>query len=182
MAIEPTGSDPLPPPPPPPSGSGPSQGMSEIPRGTLVGLIAAGLLLISVFFNWYSATVKFGQFSQSASVSGWDATDVAKLVFLLAAIALIALILEQFAATVELPVPASMIAGVCGIIALLLVVYRIISKPGGEHTGSIQLPGGGSTKDLISFSIGTSWGIWLSLIAAIALIVGAYLSMNESNA
>jgi hypothetical protein len=180
MAVEPTGSEPTPPPPPPSgSGQGTAQ-MPDIPRGTLVGLIASVLLLISVFFTWYSVEVKIATFSRSEGASGWDATDVAKLVFLLAVIAVAALALEQFVPTVELPVPASMIAGVCGILALLLVLYRLISKPD-FGISSFQVPELNGGQKLFDVSVGTSWGIYLSLIAAIGVIVGAYLSMNESS-
>ena len=154
--------------------------MPDIPRGTLVGLIASVLLLISVFFSWYSVEVKIATFSTSKGASGWDATDVAKLVFLLALIALAALALEQFVPTVELPVPASMIAGVCGILALLLVLYRIISKPD-FGIKSFTVPDLNGGQKLFDLNVGTSWGIYVALIAAIGVIVGAYLSMSDSS-
>jgi fatty acid desaturase len=178
MAIEPSGTEPTPP-PPPPSGSSPAQGMPDIPRGTLVGLIASVLLLISVFFTWYSVEVKIAGLSTSKGASGWDATDVAKLVFLLALIAAAALALEQFGAGVELPVPASMISGVCGILALLLVLYRLISKPD-FGIKSFSLPDLNGGQKLFDVNVGTSWGIYVSLIAAAAMIVGAYLAMSDS--
>jgi hypothetical protein len=149
-------------------------------------LISAGgavVLLTSVFLNWYSATVSisgdakqlFGGLSTSASASGWDATDIAKLVFLLALIGLAAWIVELFVADITLPVPAWMIAGGAGALAALLVLYRIVSKPHGAHSVSLTLPNGQLNAD-----ISTSFGIWLALIAAIAMVAGAYLRMNES--
>jgi hypothetical protein len=123
----------------------------------------AAVLLFSVFFSWYTISVKgIG----SASASGWSSTDWAKLVFLLALIALAAWIIELFVPTVTLPAPASLIAGAAGVLAVLIVLFRILSKPGGDVSG-------------IGISVGTSWGIWLALLAAIAVVVGAYLRMNE---
>jgi hypothetical protein len=122
----------------------------------------AAVLLFSVFFSWYTVSVK--GFGASASVSGWSSTDWAKLVFLLALIALAAWIIELFVPTVTLPAPASLIAGAAGVLAILIVLFRILSKPGGDVSG---------------ISVGTSWGIWLALLAAIAVVVGAYLRMNE---
>ena len=160
---------------------------SNISRGAWVSLGGAVVLLISVFLDWYSGTVSVSGvnipgFSGSASksVSGVDATDVAWIVFLLAAIALIAWGLELFAEGVTVPYPAWLIAGICGVLSAVLVLFRIVDKPGGLGT-----TGGGSFnfgKGKISWSVGTSFGIWLALLAAIAMAVGAYLMLNEQNA
>ena len=161
----------------PSSSSRPS--IADIPRSVLISGIGAIVLFISVFLNWYSATVSasgslagFGGVSES--ISGWKATDVAKLVALLALIALVAWVIELFVPDVKLPVAAWMIAGGAGVLAVLLVLYRIISKPGGAHSFSFTLPNASVHVD-----IGTSFGIWLALIAGIAVVAGAYLRMNE---
>jgi hypothetical protein len=153
--------------------------ISDIPRSVLISGVGAIVLLISVFMNWYSASVSasgglsgFG--GASRSISGWDATDVAKLVALLALVAIAAWVIELFVPDVTLPVPAWMIAGGAGALSVLLVLYRIISKPGGAHSFSFTLPNAS-----IHVDIGTAFGIWLALIAAIATVVGAYLRMNE---
>jgi hypothetical protein len=147
---------------------------SSVSRSVWISAGGALVLLISVFFNWYTveASVKIGNINQSASASesGWDSGAAAKLVALLALIALAAWIVELFVPTFELPFPAWMIAGAAGALALLLVLLRIVDKPGGG--ASINSPG-------IHASVGTAFGIWLALIAAIAVVVGAYLRMNE---
>lgn len=180
MAIEPT----PPPPPPPPSGGSPGDrsytiGGKDLSLGTLVSLIGAALLLISVFLNWYTGKVSInaGVFkgSQSASISGWDATDAAKLVFLLALIAGGALVVAAFVPTVNLPWPAWMVSGPCAALALLLILYRIISKPGAGHAGSFNIGNGAG----VNVSISASYGIFVALLAAIAILVGAYFMMNE---
>jgi hypothetical protein len=143
---------------------------ASVPRSVWISAGGAAVLLISVFFSWYSVSVKnFG----SSGVSGWDATDLAKLVFLLALIALAAWIVELFVPTVTLPAPASLIAGGAGVLAVLIVLFRIVSKPGGDALNSAFAKAAG-------ISIGTSWGIWLALLAAIAVVVGAYMRMNET--
>jgi hypothetical protein len=111
----------------------------------------AAVLLFSVFFSWYS----LGGFGYS----GWSTVDAAKLVFLLALIALAAWVIELFVPTVALPVPASLIALGCGGLAVLLVLLKMVSKPDG---------------------VGLSWGIFLALLAAVAVVAGAYMRMNES--
>jgi hypothetical protein len=141
-----------------------------VPRSVWISAGGALVLLISVFFSWYTLSVHAGPLSISKSGSGWDTTDVAKLVALLALVALAVWAVELFAENVNLPWPAAMIAGACGVLAILLVLYRIVSKPG--DLGG-PLPTG--------VSVGTAWGIYLSLIAAIAVVVGAYMHMNESS-
>lgn len=172
--------DPVPPPPPPaaessaaaPPASSPAASFdfAAVPRSVWISAGGALVLLISVFFSWYTLSVHAGPLSISKSGSGWDTTDVAKLVALLALVALAVWAVELFAENVNLPWPAAMIAGACGVLAILLVLYRIVSKPG--DLGG-PLPTG--------VSVGTAWGIYLSLIAAIAVVVGAYMHMNESS-
>ena len=174
--------DPAPPPPPPPPAAEPtatapqssspaaSFDFAAVPRSVWISAGGAFILLISVFFSWYTVSVHAGPLSISKSGSGWDTTDVAKLVALLALVALAVWAVELFANTTNLPWPAAMVAGACGALAILLVLYRIFSKPG-ELGG--PLPTG--------VSVGSAWGIYLSLIAAIAVVVGAYLHMNESS-
>ena len=156
-----------------PSASTPSSASSFDPASvpTAVWISAGGalVLLISVFLKWYSASssVKIGNISVSgsASESGWDSGVLAKLVALLALVALAAWVIELFFPDITLPAPAWMIAGGAGAISLLFVLIKVLDKP---STGTSAV------------SVGTSFGIWLALLAAIAVVVGAYLRMNES--
>jgi hypothetical protein len=158
-----------PPPPPPaaepppsyqssaPPSAAPAVDLASIPRSVMISLGGSIVLLISVFFSWYSV--------DGFTASGWSATDVAKLVFLLALVAGAAWVIDLFVPTVQIPYPAWMIAGAAGGLAILLVLFRMASKPGGAFSGALSL----------------SWGIFLALIAAIAVVVGAYLRMNETS-
>ena len=159
---------------------------SSVSRGAWISIAGAVVLLISVFLDWYSGTVSVTGVSisgfsgsESKSISGVDATDVAWLVFILAAIALIAWGIELFAEGVTLPYPAWLVAGVCGAFAAVLVLFRIVDKPGGLGTTGSGSFSFGNGK--ISWSVGTSFGIWLALLAAIAMAVGGYLMLNEQN-
>jgi hypothetical protein len=51
------------------------------------------------------------------------------------------------------------------------VLFKLVSKPGGNV--SVDVPG-------VHASVGTAYGIWVALLAAIAVVVGAWLSMTES--
>lgn len=167
------GEQPVPPRPSTPSAS--SMDFSAVSRSVWISGGGALVLLISVFLNWYTATasIKIANVSQSysASVNGWDSGAAAKFVALLALIALAAWVIELFVPTVELPFPAWMIAGGAGAISVLFVLFKVVSQPGGGI--SIDAPG-------IHASVGTAYGIWIALLAAIAVVVGAYMRLTES--
>jgi len=164
--------------PTPPRPSTPSAAnidFSVVSRSVWISAGGALVLLISVFLNWYtaSASIKIANVSQSysASGSGWDSGAAAKFVALLALIALAAWVIELFVPTVDLPFPAWMIAGGAGALSVLFVLLKVVSKPGGNI--SVNAPG-------IHASVGTAYGIWIALLAAIAVVVGAYMRMTES--
>jgi hypothetical protein len=81
------------------------------------------------------------------------------------------LVIDLFVPNVELPFGVWLIAGGAGAISILFVLYKLVSKPGGNV--SVDVPG-------VHASVGTAYGIWVALLAAIAVVVGAWLSMTES--
>jgi hypothetical protein len=182
--------DPAPPPPPPPpvagstaapprsSSSAASFDFAAVPRSVWISAGGALVLLVSVFFSWYTATASVSvpggaTISRSASGSGWDSGDGAKLVFLLALVILVVWAIDLFAANGTLPFPASMVALVLGAVALLVVVIKFFSKPGGGDVSSF----GGT----LHFSVSVAWGLYVAILASIAVVVGAYLHMNETS-
>ena len=112
----------------------------------------------------------------SKSFSGWEATDLARLVALLALVAIAAWAVELFVPDVTLPAPAWMIAGGAGALSALFVLYRIASKPS-LGVPELTLHIGNAT---IGVSKSTSFGIWLALLASAATVAGAYLRKTES--
>jgi hypothetical protein len=180
--------DPTPPPPPPaeeysaaaPRSSSPAAGFdfAAVPRSVWISAVGALILMFSVFFSWYTATASVsvpggGSISRSASGSGWDSGDGAKLVFLLALVILVVWAIDLFADTITLPFPASIAALGLGALALLVVVIKFFSKPGGGDVTSL----GGT----VHFSVSVAWGLYLAILAAIAVFVGAYMHMNETS-
>ena len=149
--------------------------LSNVSTAVWISAGGALVLLISVFLDWYSAsvTIKIATVSQSvsASESGWHSGSAAKVVALLALIALAAWVIDLFVPTVELPFAVWLIAGGAGAISILFVLFKLVSKPGGNV--SIDVPG-------IHASVGTAYGIWIALLAAIAVVVGAWLHMTET--
>jgi hypothetical protein len=151
---------------------------AAVSRSVWISAGGALVLLLSVFFSWYTATASVSvpggaTVSRSASGSGWDSGDGAKLVFLLALVILMVWAIDLFADNVTLPFPASMVALVLGAVALLVVVIKFFSKPGGGDVSSF----GGT----LHFSVSVAWGLYVAILASIAVVVGAYLHMNETS-
>src|SRR6478672_10292843 len=159
---------PTPPPPPPPrpaaestaSAPGPSApaasfDVAAVPRSVWISAGGALILLISVFFSWYtataSATLAGSTVSRSASGSGWDSGSGAKLVALLALVILVVWAIDLFADNIDLPVPASLVALVLGGLALLIVVIKFFSKPGSDIS---------SFGGAVHFSVSVAWGLY----------------------
>jgi hypothetical protein len=168
--------EPEPDPSPTPLSPAASFDAAAVPRSVWISAGGSFILLISVFFSWYtataSATLAGNTISKSASASGWHATDAAKLVFLLALAILVVWAIDLFADNITLPFPASMAALGLGALALLVVVIKFFSKPGSD------VPSFGGT---VHFSVSVAWGLYVALLASIAVVVGAYMHMNESS-
>ena len=60
-----------------------------------------------------------------------------------------------------------------GAVALLVCVIKFFSKPGGPDLTSF----GGT----LHFSVSVAWGLYVAILAAIAVVVGAYMHMNETS-
>jgi hypothetical protein len=147
--------------------------LAAVPRSVWISLGGGVVLLLSVFFSWYTLTVSIAGRSGSKSESGWDSGSTAKIVALLAIVIIAAWLVELFAQDVTLPFPAWMIAAAAGAVSLLLVIYKIVSKPASDEIGRFNALGFGHA------SVGTAWGIWLALASTVAVLIGAYMRMNE---
>ena len=120
----------------------------------------AGLVLaVSSFTDWYAGS---GTVGPTIAVIGWHTGTLGKLVFFigLAVVALVAL----REAGIELPpaVPDSLIVIALGSLATIFVLIRLISIP------DEFLPAGGR-----------GIGIWISLLASLAVIGGGLLRASE---
>ena len=155
--------EPLPPYRPEPEQSRPPR---QAPRtlvpgywGERLAWVAGLVLAVSAFTGWYSGTQADGL---TLSVLGWHTGSLGKLVFF---IGLAALILEALReAGIELPatVPESLVLIALGSLATIFVLIRLISIP-----------------DTYFSTAGRGIGIFISLIAAIALIGAGLLRAAE---
>ena len=125
--------------------------------GELLTWLAGIVLALSTLMGWYVNTSG----DLTTAVIGWHTGALAKIVLLLG-LAVLALHLLR-AAGIELPatVPESLIVIVLGSLATILVLIRVISIPDDFQPASRGI------------------GIWISLVAALAVIVAGLLRASE---
>jgi hypothetical protein len=120
----------------------------------------SGLVLaVSAFTDWYAGSQADGL---TLAVTGWHTGSLGKLVFF---VGLATLILEALReAGVELPatVPESLVLIALGSLATIFVLIRLISIP-----------------DTFFTTAGRGVGIYISLIAAVTIIVAGILRAAE---
>jgi hypothetical protein len=104
-------------------------------------------LLASLFVEWYGGA------------TGWEALSVLDVVLALLALAPLALVVLQATRdSPSLPVAFSVLSTVAGILATLLILYRIVDQPGANDAVTVEL------------------GAWIGLAAAVAVAAGGWRS------
>ena len=119
----------------------------------------SGLILaISAFTDWYAG----GGQGVTTAVIGWHTGALGKLVFFIGLVLLALAILSE--AGFELPpsIPESLLVIALGSLATIFVLIRLISIP-----------------DSIPPPAGRGVGIWISLLASLAVIVAGLLRASE---
>ena len=127
--------------------------------GERLAWIAGLVLAISAFTDWYAGSQTDGL---TLSVTGWHTGALGKLVFFAGLATLILEALRE--AGIELPatVPESLVLIALGSLTTIFVLIRVISIP-----------------DTFFATAGRGIGIFISLIAAVALIVAGLLRAAE---
>ena len=127
--------------------------------GERLAWIAGLVLSVSAFTDWYAGSEADGL---TLSVTGWHTGALGKLVFFCGLAALILEALRE--AGIELPatVPESLVLIALGSLATIFVLIRLISIP-----------------DTFFDTAGRGIGIFISLVAALALIVSGLLRAAE---
>jgi hypothetical protein len=127
--------------------------------GELLAWLGGLVLTLGAFMGWYSIS---GDLRGSLSVLGWHTGTIGKLVFVIGVVVLLLLALRVFG--VELPpsVPDGLVIAGLGLTATILVLIRLIDIP-----------------ERFQPTVGRGIGIWLSLLAALLLIVAGLLKSAE---
>ena len=172
--------------------------------GALVAGAAGALLLVMMFLPWFEAgSIKFDieqlpgvtldieglptefefseeeveslaeQSGQETSANAWDALGFLKLVLVVTAGAAIGVLVASLAGYRLPRVAYSVVAGL-GVLATVLILFRIISPP-----EFLELSGGLVPTDVDpEISIGRQIGVWLGLLAAAGVALGGFVALS----
>jgi hypothetical protein len=137
----------------------------------VIGGGAIALFISVFFFKWYGVSTNvpsIAGLNLNVSRTGWETFTNSRWVWLitmLAALAAVALVATR--RTPELPFSPGVIVTGLGALSTLLILYRIIHHPTASASfGSYHA------------SAGIKLGIWLGLIASIAITYGGLLEMQ----
>lgn len=125
--------------------------------GDGLGLVAGVVLAVSAFTGWYTGE---GQ-GVTISVLGWHTGVLGKLVLFVGLAAVLMVVLRELGIEPPAALPQSLVTVALGALGTIFVLVRLISIP----------------DDFFFAQRGV--GIWISLVAAIAVIVAGLLQASE---
>jgi len=125
--------------------------------GDGLALVAGVVLAVSSFTGWYTGEGE----GVTISVLGWNTGVLGKLVLFVGLAVVLALVLREVGVEPPAAVPQSLLTVALGALATIFVLVRVISVP----------------DDFFFANRGV--GIWISLAAAIAVIVAGLLQASE---
>ncbi len=121
---------------------------------------AGGLVLaVSSFTSWYSGSSVEGP---TLSVTGWNSGTLGKLVFLIGALVVFLAALRRFGLEFPAAAPEPLIVIALGVLAVVFVTIRLVNIPAA-----------------VVGTAGRSVGIWISLLAAAAVVLAGVLRAAE---
>jgi hypothetical protein len=127
--------------------------------GGRISWIAGLVLALSSFTDWYAGSSGEGP---TVAVIGWHTGTLGKLIFFIGLAVVALAVLGNLGVEVPATVPESLVVAGLGALATIFVLIRLISIP-----------------DTFGLTPGRGIGIWISLIAALAVIVGGLLRAGE---
>ena len=131
--------------------------LSRLRPGELIAGGGGVALLVVMFLDWY-ALVGLGEVAANA----WQAFSVTDLILALTAVSGIALaVLTASRRSPALPVALSVITSTLGVLATLLVLYRILNQPGPNDFVEVK------------------FGAFLGFLSVLAIAAGGYRSMRD---
>lgn len=136
----------------------PRPGRGAFAWGERLALISGLVLLVSAFTDWYSGTPSDGL---TLAVIGWHTGALGKLVFWIGLVALVLVALRELGFELPATVPESLVLVGLGSLATIFVLIRLISIPD------------------TFYPAGRGIGIWISLVAALAMIASGLLRAAE---
>lgn len=142
---------------------------------------SGGLVLLAVLFllKWYEADVRLGSRTGlkilGGSYSGWHAFTHSRWLWLVTALVAVgAVLLALSGRRLDLGVRMGTVVLALGGLSVVTIVYRIIHHP--------LSPAEAPAHVRVSYSYGLEPGIWIGLLAALAIVCGGYLAMRDEAA
>ena len=127
--------------------------------GERLGILSGVVLAVSSFTGWYSG--EGSDQGVTISVLGWNTGVLGKLVLFIGLAVVLVLALRELGVQPPAALPESLVTIALGAIATILVLIRAIDIP----------------DDF--FFAGRGIGLWISLVAAIGVVVAGLLQASE---
>ena len=140
--------------------------LSRLRPGELIAAAGGVALLVVMFLDWYAVggttSVGGSDVRISLGLTAWDAFGITDILLALAALIAIGLaVITAARRSPALPVAASVITSTTGILATLLVLYRILNQPGPNEFVEVKLPA------------------FLGFLCVLAIAAGGWRSMRD---
>jgi len=129
--------------------------LRRLRHGEWIAGVSGVVLLVSLFLDWYSG-------AGGTSANGWESFSVTDV--LLAAAALFGIALAVGAATQRSPAVPQAVGALTVPVALVAVVSVVVQ--------ALSLPEGADGREL---------GLWLGIVAALGVLVGAWRSIGDQS-
>ncbi len=154
--------------------------INKLTRGEQIIGVAAIVFIISTFLPWFSASFEGFGLSETSTANGWDVGFLwGRFPALIALVMLVWIILDKLTDVTlpDLPVArGQLLLGLGALVALLVVLKLLIGEDGGVSGAEAAM------LDEFGVKISRSWGLFVAVIAAIALAVGGFFAMQEDGA
>jgi hypothetical protein len=148
--------------------------LTRLRRGEAIAAGSAIALFVVMFFSWYGldsdiagpigeAEIKRSGVDTTADAWYWfEILDVFLVFVIAAALGLAAVPVARV--SVAFPVGAGVVTTALGLLASLLVLYRIVNQPGDNSV------------------IAVKFGAWLGFLCCVGIFIGGFLSMRDEGA
>jgi hypothetical protein len=142
---------------------------SKLGVGEIVAGISGLALFVFMFLPWYGVDAVGGFGVNGVDASAWEAFSFIDILLFLVCVVVVGLVIVALAETTpDMPAPPAQIIMVAGIVALVLILFRLLFTPGVDANGFE-----------IDVDFGREIGIFLGLIAAAGITYGGWRASNE---
>jgi hypothetical protein len=142
---------------------------SKLGVGEIVAGISALALFLFMFLPWYGIDSVGGFGVGGGDANAWEVFSFVDILLFLVVVAVVGLVLVQMAgSTPDMPSPPAQLIAIAGVVAFVLILFRLIFTPGID-TGGVD----------IDVDLGRKIGIFLGLIASAGIAYGGWRGMNE---